>query len=132
MGHKGLNPRRILNELHVPTIHLPTPQVSSAHSTTPMRRTCNLITSPHPLPSQNVQTTLSHHPSNPLPLTPPNYSPPLELIYTHQWTCQSSFHYMILLLIKSQFQTEEAKLLLNSTVTANFDHATLCCNRIFN
>ena len=71
MGKKGLNPRRTLNE--IPATPPPTPPVSSAHSTKPMKG--NIISSPYPLPSQTVQNTPSHFPSSPLPLTPPNYSP---------------------------------------------------------
>ena len=78
MGNKGLNPRRTLNE--IAATPPPTPPVSSAHSTPPM--TGNIISSPYPLPSQTVQNTPSHFPSSPLPLTPPNSSPPCSTFHT--------------------------------------------------
>ena len=123
MGHKGLNPRSILNEL--PATPQPFPPVSSAHSNPPMGG--NEISSPYPLLSQTVQTTPFHHPSGPLRLTPPNYSPPCPTLCTG-----TDMDMPIKLPLHDSSGnevsvpnnlSEEAKFLLNSTVKVNFDQA---------
>ena len=127
MGNKGLNLRRTLNE--IPATPSPTPPVSSAHSTPPMKG--NIISSPYPLPSQTVQATPSHFPSSPLPLTPPNYSPPCSTFGTGASLSTSMDMPVKLPLHDSSVNevsvpknlSEEAKLLLNSTVKVNFDQA---------
>lgn len=127
MGHKGLNPRRVLKEL--PATPPPTPPDSSAHSTPPM--TANVISSPYPLPSQTVQTTPSHHPSSPLPVTPPNYSPPCPTLCAAA-NLSTSMDMPIKLPLHDfsvnevsvpNNLSEEAKLLLDNTVKVNFDQA---------
>ena len=123
MGHKGLNPRSILNEL--PATPQPFPPVSSAHSNPPMGG--NEISSPYPLLSQTVQTTPSHHPSGPLRLTPPNYSPPCPTLCTGtdmDMQIKLPLHDSSVNEVSVPNNlSEEAKLLLNSTVKVNFDQA---------
>ena len=129
MGNKGLNPRRTLNK--IPATSPPTPPVSSAHSTKAMKG--NIISSPYPLPSQTVQNTPSHFPSSPLPLTPPNYSPPCSTFRTGASLSTSMDMPVKLPLHDSSVNevsvpknlSEEAKLLLNSTVKVNFDQAAV-------
>ena len=121
-SYKGLNSRSILNEL--PATSQPTPPVSSAHSTRPMRG--NEISFPYPLPSQTVQTTPSHHSSSPLQLTPPNYSPPCPTLCTTtdmDMPINPLHHSSVNEVSVPNNLSEEAKLLLNSTVKVNFDHA---------
>ena len=87
----------------------------------------NEISSPYSLPSQTVQTTPSHHPSGPLRLTPPNYSPPCPTLYSG-----TDMDMPIKLPLHDSSVNEvsvpnnlsgEAMLLLNSTVNVNFDQA---------
>lgn len=85
------------------------------------------VTMGNSLPSQPVQTTPTYHPSSHLPLALPNYSPPCPTLWAggSLSTLMDMPIKLPLHVLRFQFETicEEAKLLLNSTVTVNFDQA---------
>lgn len=122
------------------TIHNSTSSLKGAHSlSTVTSGQTQLVVVPlvspvtmgNSLPSQPVQTTPTYHPSSPLPLAPPNFSPPCPTLWAGGSLSTSMDMPIKLPLYDScgieasvpNSFSEEAKLLLNSTVKVNFDQA---------